>query len=128
MNNKLFSFIFIILQSAFLANCKGCHEAPPQRSTEDNISEWPQEIEVDTIVEAKQEIEEQKVPEEKSKASSSSIAKPASSSKSIRYSSKTYDDEPEYDNMRGFDPASEDDMPDNGMSRYMENNDEEGWD
>ncbi len=34
----------------------------------------------------------------------------------------------DYDNMRGFDPASEDDMPDNGMSRYMENDDEEGWD
>ncbi len=34
----------------------------------------------------------------------------------------------EADNMRGWDPASEDDMPDNGMSRYMENNDEEGWD
>ena len=33
-----------------------------------------------------------------------------------------------YDNMRGFDPASEDDMDDNGMSRYMDNNDEEGWD
>ena len=33
----------------------------------------------------------------------------------------------ESDNMRGFDPASEDDMDDNGMSRYMENNDEEGW-
>ena len=32
----------------------------------------------------------------------------------------------EPDNMRGFDPASEDDMDDNGMSRYMENNDEEG--
>ena len=32
------------------------------------------------------------------------------------------------DNMRGFDPASEDDMDDNGMSRYMENNDERGWD
>ena len=31
------------------------------------------------------------------------------------------------DNMRGFDPASEEDMDDNGMSRYMENNDEEGW-
>lgn len=30
------------------------------------------------------------------------------------------------DNMRGFDPASEDDMDDNGMSRYMENDDEEG--
>lgn len=35
---------------------------------------------------------------------------------------------PSHDNMRGFDPASEDDMDDNGMSRYMENNDEEGWD
>ena len=34
----------------------------------------------------------------------------------------------EPDNMRGFDPVSEDDMDDNGMSRYMENNDEEGWD
>ena len=34
----------------------------------------------------------------------------------------------ESDNMRGFDPASEDDMDDNGMSRYMENNDDEGWD
>ena len=33
-----------------------------------------------------------------------------------------------YDNMRGFDPASEDDMDDNGMSRYMENYDDEGWD
>lgn len=33
-----------------------------------------------------------------------------------------------HDNMRGFDPASEDDMDDNGMSRYMENNDERGWD
>jgi len=27
------------------------------------------------------------------------------------------------DNMRGFDPASEDDMDDNGMSRYMDNSD-----
>jgi hypothetical protein len=58
----------------------------------------------------------------------------ASESSSIRrktsrsgYSSDD-DNEKEYDNMRGFDPASEDDMEDNGMSRYMENNDEEGWD
>lgn len=36
--------------------------------------------------------------------------------------------EKEVDNMRGFDPAFEDDMEDNGMSRYMENNDDEGWD
>ncbi len=32
------------------------------------------------------------------------------------------------DNMRGFDPSSEDDTDDNGMGRYFENNDEEGWD
>ena len=49
---------------------------------------------------------------------------PVSSSGSVRSSSKKYND----DNLRGWDPASEDDMDDNGMSRYMENNDEEGWD
>ncbi len=43
-------------------------------------------------------------------------------------SSSSYKLKVNNDNMRGFDPASEDDMPDNGMSRYMENNDEEGWD
>jgi hypothetical protein len=48
----------------------------------------------------------------------------SSSSGSVRSSSKKYND----DNLRGWDPASEDDMDDNGMSRYMENNDEEGWD
>lgn len=31
------------------------------------------------------------------------------------------------DGMRGFDPATEDDMDDNGMTRYMENTDERGW-
>ena len=56
--------------------------------------------------------------EEKSSASVSSI----SSSSSRTHNSVGYD------NMRGFDPASEDDMEDNGMRRYMENNDEEGWD
>lgn len=32
------------------------------------------------------------------------------------------------DNMRGWDPASEDDSDENGMDRYMENDDERGWD
>ena len=50
------------------------------------------------------------------------------SSVSIGSSSTPTSQSPKYDNMRGFDPASEDDMDDNGMSRYMENNDEEGWD
>ena len=44
------------------------------------------------------------------------------------FSSSRSHESSSYDNMRGFDPASEDYMEDNGMSRYMENNDEEGWD
>ena len=43
------------------------------------------------------------------------------------HSSYESQDDDDYDNMRGFDPASEDDMDDNGMSRYMENDDDEGW-
>ncbi len=53
---------------------------------------------------------------------------PSSSVKSSSSTSSRSHKSSEYDNMRGFDPASEDDMEDNGMSRYMENNDEEGWD
>ena len=49
-------------------------------------------------------------------------------SKTVLPSSSTKHEYNEPDNMRGFDPASEDDMDDNGMSRYMENDDEEGWD
>ena len=51
------------------------------------------------------------------------VAKPTSVSNSS-VSSKVHSSS---DNMRGFDPASEDDMDDNGMRRFMENNDEEGW-
>ena len=59
------------------------------------------------------------------KDASPSTAMPTASSRSVKSSSRSSSD---YDNMRGFDPASEDDMDDNGMSRYMENNDDEGWD
>ena len=52
---------------------------------------------------------------------------PSSPVKSLSTASSHSHKSSEYDNMRGFDPASEDDMEDNGMSRYMENNDEEGW-
>ena len=58
---------------------------------------------------------------------SEEIAAPQASTVSkSRVTKETYDHES--DNMRGFDPASEDDGDDNGMSRYMENDDEEGWD
>lgn len=62
--------------------------------------------------------------EKGSTTSSSATNKKSSSAPSSRSSSSSrYSD-----NMRGFDPASEDDMDDNGMSRYMENDDDEGWD
>jgi hypothetical protein len=67
----------------------------------------------DTVAEAQEK--ETKKDEERSMTKD---VKPSSS-----YSNKSSDD----DNMRGFDPASEEDMPDNGMKRYMENNDDEGW-
>lgn len=40
-----------------------------------------------------------------------------------------YDDcnEKNDDNMRGWDPASEDDTKDNSMGRWSESNDEKGW-
>lgn len=54
---------------------------------------------------------------------SKTIDKDNSQNDSIRNPNST----PHFDNMRGFDPPSEDDMDDNGMNRYIENNDEEGW-
>ncbi|QFQ12545.1 hypothetical protein C7Y71_005690 [Pseudoprevotella muciniphila] len=70
--------------------------------------------------------------DEKLKASSSGTSeKSASSSHRRRASSgrsNTEDNSFKDDGMRGFDPASENDMHDNGMSRFMENNDNEGWD
>lgn len=68
---------------------------------------------------------------EKQEAASS---KQQSKRNSQKYKSEEYDEDneeryetDEYDNMRGFDPLLEDDTKDNGMSRYMENYDEEGW-
>ena len=75
-----------------------------------------EQSEPDTIASSVQE----KVPEVKEKTSTSISSSSVSSSRTHKSNS--------YDNMRGFDPASEDDMDDNGMGRYMENNDEEGWD
>jgi hypothetical protein len=67
-------------------------------------------------------IEDDSVLEQSAKAEENQSVSVGSSSSSHSQESSSYD------NMRGFDPASEDDMDDNGMSRYMENDDEEGWD
>ena len=76
---------------------------------------------------------QEEVPKTKEKPSVPVSSSPSSSSHSS--SSSSYDRSAtkgrpprEPDNMRGFDPASEDDMEDNGMSRYMDNNDDSGWD
>lgn len=44
------------------------------------------------------------------------------------HSGRSRHEDEELDNMRGFDPASEDDMDDNGMQRYFDANDDEAWD
>ena len=74
-----------------------------------------------TVTEEVKEQDEVKVPE------TPTTLPPSRSHKSSGYPSRSHRSSG-YDNMRGFDPASEDDMDDNGMSRYMENNDDEGWD
>jgi len=55
------------------------------------------------------------------------IKEPVAKPTSVRNSSGSSEVHSSSDNMRGFDPSSEDDMEDNGMRRFMENNDEEGW-
>ena len=105
--NKIVLVIFVFLQSAFLANCNGCSQSPPASHNKDYKYKAPMKSVADTV---------SKISEEKPVETST-----GNSSYSSGHS-KT-----KYDNMRGFDPASEDDMDDNGMSRYMENNDDEGW-
>jgi hypothetical protein len=55
----------------------------------------------------------------------STVQKPTESYSS---SGRSKHEDKELDNMRGFDPASEDDMDDNGMQRYFDANDDEAWD
>lgn len=77
-------------------------------------------IGIDTMTVHEIERYEESTPAKEPVNESPKTVSPSSSS-----SRKTYK---EPDNMRGFDPASEDDMDDNGMTRYMEANDDEGWD
>ena len=60
----------------------------------------------------------------KSKTVKKEVPKKEEKKKQIRRPQQTYS---EGDNLRGWDPAMEDDMEDMGMTRYMENNDEIGW-
>lgn len=98
--------------SLFLLSCgnRNRQECTPSVTHEVLEEEKNQVVDSVNMVEAYQKAEKVKV-----------SSTPASTISS--HSHKTIS----HDNMRGYDPASEDDMEDNGMSRYMENNDEEGW-
>jgi hypothetical protein len=106
--------ILIILLAVLLVSC-GERQRKPQVEWE---SEDIQENRYSTMK------QDSTIPSS-AKDASPSTATPSAPSRPVRSSSKSSDS---YDNMRGFDPASEDDIDDNGMSRYMENNDDEGWD
>lgn len=97
-----------------------------KNKTQDDSLDWEYLDSIHKVQEKKFEAEE-KAAVENTKTQDPGKHSPVISSSGGGYSSND-DNEKEYDNMRGFDPASEDDMEDNGMSRYMENNDEEGWD
>lgn len=107
----------ILLLALVILSCGG-------KSKSESI-DWDDEK--STIMSVEGNAHRDSVGENKDKATSKIPSEPASTSKQNSYSSHN-DAGQEYDNMRGFDPASEDDMDDNGMSRYMENTDEEGWD
>ena len=109
---KLF---FLGLVAVLMVSCSGRNDRPVTTHEEENPAQTLPEGVGDTV-EASPAIEET--------PSKSAPSAPANSTSTS--TKKTTTTEP--DNMRGFDPASEDDMDDNGMSRYMENNDEEGWD
>lgn len=109
---KLF---FLGLVAVLLVSCSGRNARPVTTHEEETPAQTLPERVGDTV-EASRPFEETPV-----KPTPSAPANSTSTS-----TEKKTMTEP--DNMRGFDPASEDDMDDNGMSRYMENNDEEGWD
>ena len=112
--------VFVILVIVVIPFLSCGEQEKRQRKVEWNSEEVVNSLNTDIVQDT---VQAQTTPKEEAKPT----LKPASSSFSLRTSSKSGYEE-ESDNMRGYDPASEDDMDDNGMSRYMENNDEEGWD
>ena len=125
--NKIVSVAFVFLLSAFLVCCNG------KGKKNNEPYDGGHGIGIDTATIHQIDMMEDSVPVTKEVMDSHTPPPPPPDG-------KHFDGPPpppphekgrpphEPDNMRGFDPASEDDMDDNGMSRYMENNDEEGWD
>ena len=120
MNIEKMKYIPIICLMVLMLSCGN------KNKPQDDSLDWEYLDSIHKVEEKGFEAEE-KVAVEKYNSQDPGKHSPVISSSRSVYSSND-DEEKEYDNMRGFDPASEDDMEDNGMSRYMENNDEEGWD
>ena len=114
---------YIIICVLFLMACNESRKAQPSTVVEDEkVEDSYYQEKADSVYQEllKRVKEEKKTIKEPSTRSASKTSRSRSSSSSRRKYK-------EPDNMRGFDPASEDDMDDNGMSRYMENDDERGW-
>ncbi len=101
-------FLYILIIAFLLISCGKKKPVYSEDTTQINVSESVDTLVVDTVCEKKEVV-----------ATSQAPAKTTNPSHT-RYKPK--------DNMHGFDPASEDDSDDNGMTRYMEVNDDEGWD
>ena len=113
MNIRLTIISSIVLLTAFFSGCGNSSRAGyGSAASYDEAGEDYEVVDVDTTVEDSIEMDEA--------GGDAPVVLGA-------YSSYGAQDD-DYDNMRGFDPASEDDMDDNGMSRYMENDDDEGYD
>ena len=125
--NKIVSVAFVFLLSAFLVCCNGKGEK------NNEPYDGGHGIGIDTATIHQIDMMEDSVPVTKEVMDSHTPPPPPPDGKRFNGPPPPPPHEKgrpphEPDNMRGFDPASEDDMDDNGMSRYMENNDEEGWD
>lgn len=107
--------IFILISALFLIACSNDR----QQQSHDAENRWNGQYSV---------VQEDPTSQEASPTDSveSPIDKPTAASSASKGTTKQ--SSKSSDNMRGFDPASEDDMDDNGMSRYFDNNDDEGWD
>lgn len=105
MKNRV---LLLILLTGIISSCsqRGRHEYPSSADdSASSIDTMFQPLKVDTINSVPVTTSPENAESSKNKAS----------------------DDGKQDDIRGFDPASEDDIDDNGLSRYMENDDEKGW-
>lgn len=112
--NRLTIISSIVLLTAFIYGCgNSSRTGYGSAASYDEAGEDYEVVDADTTIEDSMEMDEARG------------GAPVVLGTHSSYGAQEDDD---YDNMRGFDPASEDDMDDNGMSRYMENDDDEGYD